>query len=229
MASKDAVRAELAAAEAEAAEADAIAEAARAKAVAARSHDSDTPESADNPESPESADVPADPASPIRRPVLSWQTAGLAAAALLFGAAVTLTALMMWQHGEAAGQRGRDQHIVEAARAGVVALLSIDHTTAEADVQRVLDRSTGQFREDFAKTVDDWVKTAVDSKSVTLGSISAAALDSVKDDTGVVLVAASSQVTNTSGARDDPRPWRMSVTVNRDGEQWKMSSVEFVP
>jgi Mce-associated membrane protein len=45
----------------------------------------------------------------------------------------------------------------------------------------------------------------------------------------VVLVAASSQVTNSNGARNDPRPWRMSVTMSLDENQWKMSNVEFVP
>jgi Mce-associated membrane protein len=44
-----------------------------------------------------------------------------------------------------------------------------------------------------------------------------------------VLLAASSQVTNVNGARGDPRPWRMSVTMSRDEDKWKMSNVEFVP
>jgi len=111
----------------------------------------------------------------------------------------------------------------------VVALLSIDHTRADADVQRVLDLSSGSFRDEFAADADDFVRTAVDSQAVTKGSISAAALQSVRDDSAVVLVAASSTVTNVSGAKDDPRPWRMSVTVTRDGDIWKMSDVEFVP
>ena len=49
------------------------------------------------------------------------------------------------------------------------------------------------------------------------------------DGEGAVLVAASSTVTNAGGARADPRPWRMSVTVTREGDTWKMSDVEFVP
>ncbi|MGI9124623.1 MAG: hypothetical protein ACR2JM_07710 [Mycobacterium sp.] len=67
------------------------------------------------------------------------------------------------------------------------------------------------------------------SKAVTVGSVSAAALQSIQDDSGVVLLAASSKVTNSSGAKDDSRPWRMSVTVKPDGGSWKMSDVEFVP
>jgi Mce-associated membrane protein len=100
---------------------------------------------------------------------------------------------------------------------------------AEADVQRILDLSIGAFRDDFASRAGDFIATAQKGKSVTKGAVTAAALESAGDDSAVVLVAATSQVTNASGARDDPRPWRMSVTVSRDEDQWKMSNVEFVP
>lgn len=149
--------------------------------------------------------------------------------ALLTGAAVTGTALMVWQHRQVSAQRDHDVSIVDAARTGVTALLTIDHTTARADVQHVLDVTTGNFREDFAKSADDFVQTAEQSKAVTKGSVKAAALESAGTDGGVVLLAVSSEVTNANGARADPRPFRMSVTVTRDGGQFKMSNLEFVP
>ena len=164
-----------------------------------------------------------------RSGVLSWRTGAVAGAALLIGAGLTLTALMLGKHAQVAADRAQDRASVEAARNGVMALLSIDHTRAKQDVQRVLDLSTGRFRADFASDADDFVKTAVDSQAVTKGSVSIAALQSVRDDSGVVLVAASSKVTNASGAKEDTRPWRMRVTVTRDGDIWKMSDVEFVP
>jgi Mce-associated membrane protein len=199
-------------AEAEAAEADARAEADRAKARAAtlRSAGETTTETR-------------------RSGVLSWRIGAVAGAALLIGAGLTLTALMLGKHAQVAADRAQDRASVEAARNGVMALLSIDHTRAKQDVQRVLDLSSGRFREDFASDADDFVKTAVDSQAVTKGSVSVAALQSVRDDSGVVLVAASSKVTNASGAKEDTRPWRMRVTVTRDGDIWKMSDVEFVP
>lgn len=202
-------------AEAEAAEADALAEAERAKAEAAELRNagdeiSDTPGSG-------------------RSRVLSWRIGALAGAAVLIGAGLTLTALMLGKHAEVAADQARDRASIEAARDGVMALLSIDHTRAKEDVQRVLDLSTGRFREDFARDADDFVKTAIDSQAVTKGSVRVAALQSVKEDSGVVLVAASSKVTNASGAKEDTRPWRMRVTVTRDGDIWKMSDVEFVP
>jgi Mce-associated membrane protein len=206
-------RAELAEAlhAAEAAEAEALAEAARATARAEQLREA---------------------ARPLSRPARRWPVRrglAVALAGVLAGAGVALVALMLWQHQRVAAQQARDAEFVEAARAGVVALLSIDHRRAKDDVQRVLDLSTGAFRDDFESRADDFVSTAEKSDAVTKGSISAAALEWAQADKGVVLVAASSQVTNSSGARDDPRPWRMSVTLTRDGGQVKMSDVEFVP
>ena len=57
----------------------------------------------------------------------------------------------------------------------------------------------------------------------------AAAVESMTDDSAVVLVSATSTVTNAAGAKQDPRPWRLSVNVARDGDRVKISKVEFVP
>lgn len=200
------LRAELAEAEAAEAEARATAEEARARAAGI---------------------LDTEPAA--RPAVRSRHTAGLVIAALLTGAGLALTGLMLWQHREVTAQRAQDRQFVDAARAGVTALLSIDHTRAQEDVQRVLDLSTGAFRDDFQRSAEDFVKTAVDSKAVTTGTVNAAALDTLDGDSGVVMVAAVSQVTNANGADQDPRPFRISVTVSRDGDTCKMSDVEFVP
>ena len=49
------------------------------------------------------------------------------------------------------------------------------------------------------------------------------------DDSAVVLVAATSEVTNAAGAKEESRAWRLSVTVTRVDGELKMSKVEFVP
>jgi len=216
------VMAELAAAEA--AEAEARTEAVLATARAERLRNPETAEivAEDSTEdSPEAASRP-------RRPL--WLRAVvLAIGALLAGGLLALTWLMLSEHSRVAAHRAQDREVVEAASNAVVALLSIDHGRADADVKRVLDLSIGAFHDDFASRAEDFVKTAQDSNAVTKGSVTAAALDKVGADTAVVLLAATSEVTNSNGARADPRPWRMSVTMSRDEDKWKMSNVEFVP
>ena len=223
-------------AEAEAAEADARAEAAVAKARAVRlrgrsgedAGESGATEGAGDSGAGEDAGESGREIRPPRG-LSRWRAVALAAAAVVIGALLALTGLMLVKHNEAAANRAQDREFLEAASEGIVALLSIDHGRAEADVQRILDLSIGAFRDDFASRAGDFIATAQKGKAVTKGAVTAAALESAGDDNAVVLVAATSQVTNVSGARDDPRPWRMSVTVSRDEDQWKMSNVEFVP
>ena len=214
-------------AEAEAAEADARAEAAVAKARAVRLRGRSGEDAGDS----GAGEDAGESAGEIRPPrgLSRWRAVALAAAAVVIGALLALTGLMLVKHNEAAANRAQDREFLEAASEGIVALLSIDHGRAEADVQRILDLSIGAFRDDFASRAGDFIATAQKGKAVTKGAVTAAALESAGDDNAVVLVAATSQVTNVSGARDDPRPWRMSVTVSRDEDQWKMSNVEFVP
>lgn len=218
-------------AEAEAAEAEARAEAARAKATAARlrgvepdpgDEDSDDGEDAEDHEDDE-----LEPRGWWAR--VGAVTVAVAVIVILTIASMVVTGLMLVAHQRVVAQRAHHDELVAAAREGVIALLSIDYNRAKADVQHVIDLSTGTFKNDFTRGADDFVKTAEQSKAVTVGTVKSAALEKETGDTGVVLLAASSTVTNANGAHQDPRAWRMSVTVARDGAQYKMSNVEFVP
>ena len=70
---------------------------------------------------------------------------------------------------------------------------------------------------------------ATDSKAVTETNVTATGVESMTNDTAVVIVAATSRVTNAAGAKQEPRAWRLSVNLARDGGQIKMAKVEFVP
>jgi len=227
-------------AEAEAAEAEAEAEAARAKATAARLRGSEPAaevaelseavepaEDLDDPDDTEDADDELDPRGWWSRIGMVLVTVGVVAVVAIGSLAVT--GIMLVAHQKVTAQQAHQAELVDAARSGVTALLSIDYNRAKADVQHVIDLSTGGFKDDFTRGADDFVQTAQQSKAVTVGSIKSAALKEETADGGVVLLAASSTVTNANGAHQDPRAWRMSVTVARDGDKYKMSNVEFVP
>ncbi|WP_343602996.1 hypothetical protein [Mycobacterium sp.] len=164
-----------------------------------------------------------------RRPRLSTVAAVLAVVAILAFSAVS--GLMLWEHRNAAQQRRLAEEFAAAARQGVVTLTSLDFNDAKEGVQRIIDDSTGSFKDDFAKMAADFTKVVEQSKVVERGTVAAAAVDlgSMTSDSAVVLVASTSEVTNAAGAKQDPRRFRLIVTVARDGDQLKMSKVEFVP
>jgi len=144
-------------------------------------------------------------------------------------ALITLSVLMVVNQRNQVAEQQRTAEFSAAARQSVVTLMSLDFNKAKEDVQRIIDNSTGQFRDDFNNQAEDFVKVAQESKVITKVSVNATAVEKMTKDTATVLVSATSNVTNSSGANQEPRSWRLSVDLQRDGGQIKMAKVEFVP
>jgi Mce-associated membrane protein len=192
----------------------------------------DAAETEDEPsdETAEETEAQAKPARSRRRLRLpSWAVVWKAAVILLICAFLGASGYMVWNHNETIERNHRAANILAGARQGVVNLISMDFNKAKEDVQRVIDSSTGQFRDDFQARAKDFTTVVEQSKVVTQGTVNAAAVQSVNGDFALVLVAATSHITNAAGAKDEPRNWRLKVTVKNDGGQYKMSNVEFIP
>jgi Mce-associated membrane protein len=150
------------------------------------------------------------------------------AAVVAICALLGISGWMAWHHHNVVQERQRAAAYVAAARQGVVNLTSLDFNKDKEDVQRVLDSATGAFKDDFQRRAQDFESVVKDSKAVTEGSVAAAAVESMNNDSAVVLVLANERVTNIAGAKDQPRTFRFRVSVVHDGDQLKLSKVEFV-
>ncbi len=137
--------------------------------------------------------------------------------------------LFVWWHHQATDKHHREEAFLAGAKQGVVNMTSLDFNRAKQDVQRVIDSSTGEFRDDFQQRATDFTKVVEQSKVVTEGTVNAAAIESIDGNTAHVLISATSRVTNSAGAKNEPRTWRLRVTVTEEDGQYKMSKVEFVP
>lgn len=197
----------------------------------------ETPDAAEAAEEESEAEISSDDAEkrPLRLQRLrrrpKWSTIATAVAVLIIIAALSGSVYMVLDHRNAQRKRERVGEFAAGARQGVVTLTSLDFNHAKEGVQHILENSTGSFRDDFLKMADDFTKVVEQSKVVSQGSVQAAAvdLDTMTDNSAVVLVASTSEVTNAAGAKQDPRNYRLIVTVTRDGGQLKISKVEFVP
>src|ERR1700759_3265776 len=245
-------------AEAEAAEAEALAAAARARALAiklrreaqamadeeaeAASADTDeAEESADETseapkatETVETAEAPAPTDTAEHHPGRRRLRAPNLAVTLTIAVVAAICALlgvsgwMAWHHHNVVQERQRAAAYIAAARQGVINLTSLDFNKDKEDVQRVLDSATGEFKDDFQRRAEDFESVVKDSKAVTEGSVAFAAVESMNKDSAVVLVLTNERVTNIAGAKDQPRTFRFRVSVVHDGDQLKLSKVEFV-
>jgi Mce-associated membrane protein len=179
---------------------------------------------------------PAVAAHPSRRDRLrnsvgvpKLSTIAKVAAILLICAFAGISTYFVWQHQDAEERQQKAAAFIAGAKQGVVNMTSLDFKKAKDDVQRVIDSSTGEFRDDFQHRAADFTKVVEQSKVVTEGSVNAAAVETMDGHSALVLVSATSRVTNSAGAKDEARSWRLRVTVTEEDGQYKMSKVEFVP
>ena len=174
--------------------------------------------------------APATAEPPRARRQLPWQAVGIGLAAAVLAGLLGLSGFWIWQHQRAAAERQQSAEFAAAARQGVINLMSIDFNSAKDSVQRVLDSSTGKFRDNFLETSEDFVKAVQAEKVTTTATVNDAAVESMTGDTAVVLVSATSIRQGPQAPKDQqqPRVWRVVVTMQLDDGQPKLSGVEFV-
>jgi Mce-associated membrane protein len=124
-------------------------------------------------------------------------------------------------------QARRDQ-FVQVARQGAVNLTTISYTEVDADVQRIIDLSTGAFRDDFQQRAKPFIEVVKAAQSKSEGTVTDAGLESQKGDSAQVLVAIAVK-SRTSGGEEAPREWRMRIEVQSVGDDARVSNVVFVP
>jgi Mce-associated membrane protein len=117
---------------------------------------------------------------------------------------------------------------LQVGRQGALNLTTIDWHHADADVQRILNAATGPFYSDFTQRSRPFIEVVKKVQSVSTGSVTAAGLESDTDAEAQVLVAINVQAT-TADAPPTQRAWRMRISVQKTGNDVKVSNVEFVP
>ncbi|MHA7652780.1 hypothetical protein ACX9NE_19920 [Mycobacterium sp. ML4] len=206
------------------AEAEARAEAARARALELRRQ-------ADAASRQDEADE-----KPSRRRRVRWRPGFSSRKARVLAAAVLITCTasagsgyLMWHHHRVVQQTQRSAEFAAAARKAVVMMMSIDPNRARDDMQRFADETTGQFKAGVLMGAEDMVRALEQSKVVAKAAVQAVGVQSMTENSAVVLVAAKSEITKPDQAKPELRTWRLVVDVEREGGQLKISKIEFVP
>lgn len=145
---------------------------------------------------------------------------------------VMLSGLAGWlarQAGESRNSQQQRELFLSVGRQGALNLTTIDWRHADADVQRILDSATGEFYDDFSKRSQSFVELVKKVQSKSVGSIQEAGLESVSADQAQVVVAVTVKTSSGDAPEQDPRGWRMRISVKATGGEGKISNVAFVP
>ena len=215
----------------EAAEAEAVAAEARANAARAQAEELRRTAAVSVPESGDTTEPVSevDTATESRHRRVSWRVGVSALALVLSAGMLTLSGYLVWHHRQSMAEHQQVAEYEAAARQIVVTLMSLDEASAPETVKTIIDSSTGQFRSEFEGAADDFIAITADSDVTTTAEVKAAAVESMSRDQAQVLVTATSTVSNAAGADQEPRSWRLSVSLTREGDRIKMSKLEFVP
>ena len=162
----------------------------------------------------------------VRRP--ARKTVAVGVGIVLACASLGASGYMVWQDHAIMHKRQLAPEFAAAARQGVTTLMSIDPNHAKEDIQRSIDASTGELKAQLEARSAFMAQRAEESKVISKVTVEAVGVESVTDNSGVALVSAKSDVTDPDNSKRPPMLWRISVKIERDGGQLKMSGVDFL-
>jgi Mce-associated membrane protein len=191
--------------------------------------------SSEQPDATESADV-AEPEPARRRSRRRWlklhrparKAVGVGGAIVLICAALAANGYILWQHRTLVQRQQHGAEFAAAAREEMAALMSIDPAHAKENLQHSIDDTTGALKSQLEATSGYMVKNAQEAQITTKATVQDVAVESMTDNSAVLLVVVKSDTTNADKSNRPAVFWRLSVDIERDGDRLKVSKLDFV-
>ncbi|TQC42501.1 hypothetical protein EEB14_48480 [Rhodococcus sp. WS4] len=167
---------------------------------------------------------------PRRRELTLRARIGVGAAAVAVAALVATSVGLARSHDAHVAAADHDLALLQGTRQAVMNLITPSAADPEGSADRILEGAAGEWRTEFDSTRAEFVDAVAASKTESTGEILGAGIENTREDgTATVLIAAVTKVTNTAGAKDEPRTWRLRVDVMQDGDLYKLAKIEVVP
>lgn len=150
---------------------------------------------------------------------------------LVAAALVLLTAaagFLLYQVRSAQLDEQARQQALTAARQSAINISSISTNDFAAGVARVLDGATGQFRQDFSARTGELQQLLKDNNVSAQGNVLEAGLVRSDRRSATALVAVDSTVKNKQVPTGRVNNYRMKLQLEKVGDHWLTSSLEFV-
>ncbi|ASR03094.1 hypothetical protein [Gordonia rubripertincta] len=164
-----------------------------------------------------------------RRSRITSVRAAAAVLVVVIVAGVCMSIVLAHRHSDFEAQQSKRVEYVQAARQGLVNILSINYNTASADINKILDNAAAAWKDEFAPQAKPFADVVRKAKVITTATITDAGLEKVnKDGSAQVLATATSKVSNSAGADDEPRVFRVRITVAPVDGDLKVAKMEYI-
>ncbi|HEX4018556.1 MAG TPA: hypothetical protein VHX15_17595 [Frankiaceae bacterium] len=186
-----------------------------------------------------STDLLEAPSSPTRPPRPQQARGARVSVAVLCLLCVAGVAWLVVELTQRSGSKppGSAEDAVMAAQKQALAIMTLDYRTAKADLQRVVNASTGTMKTQYSQSESGTASTAASTKSVSTGTVASAGLSYPKGQSSFtgskaeVLVVGDATVafpkTATSAASKVQVHYRFAFEMQKVGGVWKSAQLNF--
>lgn len=172
--------------------------------------------------------APAEPAA-AEKPGSKWPKRVVVIASVLLIAVIAAGVWLLVDRQSAAERDERRAAFVQAARQTVLNLTTIRADSADADVQRLIEGATGDFKAEFEGREGPFVEVVQQAGVTTVGEVIEAGIQNEDGTCASSLVASRAMVSNADQTEPEPRDFRLRVTICDENGRLLASKVEFVP
>lgn len=165
--------------------------------------------------------------------VVSTTNRWLTTLVVLLALAAGLGAALTWRtHGDRADAATRQERygaVLVAAETEVTAFVNLRYDRAAESVDAVAAGATGDFREHYTRSSRRVIRALERSRSIMTGRVVWSGVSAISPTQATVIVATTGSVSNrrTHGAQE-PRAFRLRVSLAHEGGRWWTSDIEFV-
>ena len=147
---------------------------------------------------------------------------------------VVVMGLLLWQRygtddTASAGDGTLASPAIDVAEQVVMGITNINPDTVESNADTVLSHSTGAFHDDYEAAQGQFATLVGEADANSTGHIVQSGLESIGGDTATVLVVVSTDVQNKALPEASQRGYRLRVTLEKEGDSYKVSNLEQVP
>lgn len=163
---------------------------------------------------------------------LSRRTRSLAVTVLVALVVIVLTTgagAVSWYIQTQHDHEQRDEAITVAAREQILALLTLSPENVQATFDKVLAKSTGGWRQEFAQQADQFTQVVRNGQVRSEATIADSGIQTANDDDATVLVAANAMIRNNESPQGYPGVYRVLMKLHRQDGRWLVSDLQFVP
>ncbi|NVI89591.1 hypothetical protein [Actinomadura sp. BRA 177] len=127
------------------------------------------------------------------------------------------------------GEADQRAKAIQSARQMGVNLMSLDASTAQRDLDRIVAGTTGDLKNKLASQSNAFMQQVTKAKAKSTVSDVEAALVSMDDDSAEVMVSLNGTVTNDKVKNGTPQGYRYQMDLTRVDDRWLVSGLEVVP